>query len=217
MADAHGSVRERPLCTWAEPAFSLDITILVEASPMIVCQFRQSSMLAIIALLVASIGAAHAANPKDLARARNVAKMSECIRCDLTNAKMTHGFFQLANMVEADLSGANFDGANLAGAQLNNAKAVKASFVFTNFSGSRLDGADLSGANLANAWLNWTWFAGAKLDGTNFAGARMPGAQLYGADLSKAVGLTQTQIDQACGDASTKLPPGLRVPACVVF
>jgi uncharacterized protein YjbI with pentapeptide repeats len=176
----------------------------------------RSSTIAVIALLAAATASAHAANPKDVARARNVTRMSECLRCDLTNAKMQHGFFQLANMVEADLSGANFDGANLAGAQLNNAKAVNASFVYTNFSGTRLDGADLRGANLSNAWLNWTWFAGAKLDGTNFAGARMPGTQLYNTDLSKAIGLTQGQLETSCGDASTILPPGLRVPACVV-
>ena len=176
-------------------------------------------MTAVCVTLAAAVAGstALAANPKDVARARNVSQMSECTRCDLTNAKMTGGFFQLANMVAADLSGANFDGANLAGAQLNDAKAVNASFVFTNFSGSRLDGADLRGANFANAWLNWTWFANTKLDGANFANARMPGTQLYNADLSKAVGLTQAQIDTACGDASTKLPPGLRVPACVTF
>ncbi len=164
-----------------------------------------------------AVPVAHAAKPQDVARARNVSNMSECTHCDLTNAKMTGGFFQLANMVSADLSGANFDGANLAGAQLDDAKAVNASFVYTNFSGTKLTGADMRGANFANAWLNWTWFAGAKLEGANFAGARMPGTQLYNTDLSKAVGLTQDQLEHACGDASTLLPPGLRVPACVVF
>ncbi len=148
-----------------------------------------------------AVPVAHAAKPQDVARARNVSKMSECTHCDLTNAKMAGGFFQLANMVAADLSGANFDGANLAGAQLDDAKAVNASFVYTNFSGTKLTGADMRGANFANAWLNWTWFAGAKLDGANF----------------EAVGLTQDQLEHACGDASTMLPPGLRVPACVVF
>jgi uncharacterized protein YjbI with pentapeptide repeats len=160
--------------------------------------------------------AAFAANPKDIARARDTRGIADCTKCDLTNANMAHGFFQFANMISADLSGANFDGANMAGVQLNNAKAIRASFIYTNFSGARLDGADLSGANFSNAWLNWTWLTGAKLDGANFAGARMPGAQLYGTDLSKAVGITQDQIDKACGDASTKLPPGIRVPACVV-
>ena len=157
-----------------------------------------------------------AANPKDVARARNTRQIADCTHCDLTNAKMTGGFFQLANMIQADLSGANFDGANMAGVQLNGAKAINTSFVYTNFSGARLDGADMRGANFAHAWLNWTWFQGAKLDGANFAGARMPGTQLYGTDLSKVVGLTQGQLETSCGDASTILPPGLLVPACVV-
>ena len=161
--------------------------------------------------------AALAANPKDVARAKDTRGIPECVKCDLTNAKMTDGFFQLANLIEANLSGANFDRANMAGVQLNNAKAINASFVYTNFSGARLDKGDFSGANFSYAWLNWTWFAGAKFDGANFAGAKMPGAQLYNADLSKAVGLTQDQIDKACGDFSTKLPPGLNVPACVTF
>lgn len=158
-----------------------------------------------------------AANPKDVARARDTRGIPECMKCDLTGAKLAEGFFQLANLIGANLSGGNFDRANMAGVLLNNAKAVNASFVYTNFSGARLDNADFSGANFSNAWLNWTWFAGAKLDGANFAGAKMPGAQLYNTDMSKAVGLTQDQIDKACGDASTKMPPGLRVPACVVF
>jgi len=173
------------------------------------------ALLAISILLMAAATHAFAANPKDIARARNVTNMSECTRCDLTKAQMAHGFFQLANMIGADLSGANFDGANLAGAQLNDTKAVNTSFVYTNFSGTRLDNADLRGANLAHAWLNWTWFAGAKLDGANFANARMPGTQLYGTDLSKVIGLTQEQLETSCGDVTTKLPPGLRVPACV--
>src|SRR5258707_1332615 len=133
-----------------------------------------SAWLILLAASIASVSVTLAAKPQDIARARNVTKMSECTRCDLTKAQMAHGFFQLANMIGADLSGANFDGANLAGAQLNDIKAVNASFVYTNFSGTRLDGADLRGANLAHAWLNWTWFAGAKLDGANFENARMP-------------------------------------------
>lgn len=179
---------------------------------------RSFSVICCAALALSALVAtpSFAAKPKDVARAHDTRGIADCTKCDLTGANMAHGFFQFANMIDADLSGANFDGANMAGAQLNNAKALKASFVFTNFSGARLDGADLSGANLSHAWLNWTWFAGAKLDGADFTGARMPGAQLYGADLSKAVGLTQDQVDRACGDWSTKLPPGLRVPACVV-
>lgn len=185
---------------------------------MIVNCLRATTVAVAAAALTSTlIVSALAANPKDVARARDTRVIPDCTKCDLTNAKMTDGFFQLANMIEANLSGANFDRANMAGVQLNNSKAVKTSFVYTNLSGARLDNGDFSGANFSNAWLNWTWFAGAKFDGANFAGAKMPGAQLYNADLSKATGLTQDQIDKACGDYSTKLPPGLRIPACVTF
>lgn len=181
------------------------------------CLRATTVAVAAAALTSALTLAALAANSKDVARARDTRGIPNCTKCDLTSAKMTDGFFQLANMIDANLSGANFDRANMAGVLLNNAKAVNASFVYTNLSGARLDNADFSGANFSNAWLNWTWFTGAKLDGANFTNARMPGAQLYGTDLSKAIGITQDQIDKACGDASTKLPPGIRVPACVTF
>ena len=168
-----------------------------------------------VALLVAltaallPFGAAHriGGKPKDIARAKNVAKFGECIRCDLSNADLRNGFFQLANMIEANLSGAKFDGANMAGAQLNNANMSNASFTYTNFSGAQLQGADLRGANLSNAWLNWAWLAGAKLEGANFTGAKMIGAQLQGADLSRVIGLTRSQLRNACGDPQPACRP----------
>jgi uncharacterized protein YjbI with pentapeptide repeats len=36
--------------------------------------------------------------------------------------------------------------------------------------------------------------------------------QIGGADLTAAKGLTQAQIEIACGDAQTKLPTGLTAP-----
>lgn len=157
---------------------------------------------------------ASAANPKDVKRAKNTDKFGECIRCDLSNADMRNGFYQLANMIEANLSGAKFDGSNMAGAQLNNANLANASFTFTNFSGAQLQGADLRGANFSDAWFNWAWLGGAKLDGANFTGAKMIGAQLQGADLSRAIGLTEIQLRNACGDSTTRLPPGVTAPRC---
>jgi uncharacterized protein YjbI with pentapeptide repeats len=169
---------------------------------------------AVSCLLALGLGLASAANPKDIKRAKNVAKFGECIRCDLSNADMRYGFYQLANMIDANLSGAQFDGSNMAGAQLNNANLSAASFVSTNFSGAQLQGADMRGANFTNAWFNWAWFAGAKLDGANFTDAKMIGAQLQGADLSRAIGLTEVQLRTACGDSMTRLPPGVTAPRC---
>jgi uncharacterized protein YjbI with pentapeptide repeats len=165
-------------------------------------------------LLLAGVDEALAANRKDVARAKRTEKFGECIRCDLTNADLRNGFFQLANMIDANLSGARFDGANMAGAQLNNANLSNASFTYTNFSGAQLQGANLRGANFSHAWFNWAWIGGAQLDGANFTDAHMIGAQLQGADLSKAIGLTESQLRFACGDSATRLPPGVTAPRC---
>jgi uncharacterized protein YjbI with pentapeptide repeats len=169
-----------------------------------------------VAALVASAAASaiHAANPKDVARAKNTRQIAECVRCDLSNADLRGGFFQLANMIDANLSGGKFDGANMAGVQLNGANLSGGSFVYTNFSGAQFQGADLRNADFTNAWFNWAWFTGAKLDGADFTGAKMIGAQFQGADLSKVKGLTSLQLRNACADGGTKLPPGIERPWC---
>src|SRR5579862_9200695 len=64
------------------------------------------------------------------------------------------------------------------------------------FSGASFRDMDLTGANLAHA----------RLDAADFTGAKLVLANLKGADLSHAKGLTQRQLDEACGDADTKLP-----------
>ncbi|MCE9521540.1 MAG: pentapeptide repeat-containing protein [Alphaproteobacteria bacterium] len=178
--------------------------------------FRAVGALTVVMLSIcaAAASSAEAANPTDIARAKNTKNMGECVRCDLSKADLRYGFFQLAVMIEADLSGAKFDGANLAGAQLNNANMSNASFAYTNFSGAQLQGADMRSSNFSNAWLNWAWLAGAKLDGANFTNVNLSGAQLQGADLSKTIGLTDLQLATACGDSTTRLPPGISAPRC---
>ena len=48
----------------------------------------------------------------------------------------------------------------------------------------------------------------------NFTRARLDEADFSGADLRGARGLTQAQLNAACGNAETRLPRGLRVPEC---
>jgi uncharacterized protein YjbI with pentapeptide repeats len=175
--------------------------------------FRSRSLLA-LALTALLAHGARAADPDDIARARDTRRIAECVRCDLSGADLTDGFFQFANLREANLSNSRLDGANMAGAQLHGANLRNANLVYTNLSGAQLLGADARGANFSKAWLNWAWFAGARLDGADFTGAHMIGAQLQGTDLSKAVGLTRTQLVLACGDALTKLPRGIEPPRC---
>jgi uncharacterized protein YjbI with pentapeptide repeats len=178
--------------------------------------FRIRTRVTIAVMLVAATlaGSAEAANKKDIARAKNTKQIPECVRCDLSGADLRNGFFQLANMIEANLSGAKFDGANMGGTQLNNANLSNGTFTYTNFSGSQLQGADMRNADFSNAWFNWAWFAGGKLDGANFTGAKMIGALLQGVDMRNVIGLTQAQLRTACGDATTRLPEGIETPRC---
>ena len=91
--------------------------------------------------------------------------------------------------MDANLQGASLRGANLQGADLR---------------GTNLQGADLRGANLQ----------GANLRVANLQGANLIAANLQGASLHFARGLTQEQLDRSCGDAKTKLPPGLKIEPC---
>jgi uncharacterized protein YjbI with pentapeptide repeats len=118
----------------------------------------------------------------------------------------------------ADLSGANLSGTDLSGANLRNAdltgaRVTKADLSGVDLFGANLSGTDLSGANLGNADLFGARLVKANLGNADLTGARVTKANLSGANLSGANllgtrGLTQTQLDEACGDANTKLPEG---------
>ena len=94
----------------------------------------------------------------------------------------------------ADARGADFSGADLTGVRLNGGRFDRASF----------HGAELTGASLA----------GASFDGADFSGADLEHATIAAADLSHARGLNQDQLDDARGDARTRLPPGLTARPC---
>jgi uncharacterized protein YjbI with pentapeptide repeats len=113
----------------------------------------------------------------------------DCPSCTLTGKDFSNQCLQYANF-----QGANFDDAKLVLACLSHANLKSAS----------LRRADLSGANLFEA----------TLDAADFSGAVLSSTSLKDADLSRAKGLTQAQLDTACGDAKTRLPAGLRVKMC---
>jgi len=52
------------------------------------------------------------------------------------------------------------------------------------------------------------------MDGADLTGAKTSITSFLGTDLTKVKGLTQAQLNVACGDAKTRLPPGLRVHTC---
>ena len=144
-----------------------------------------------LAVLLGAIASAHAFDPSALESPR---QNNHCAGCDLSNV---------------DLGGAELTGAGLAGADLSGANLRKALLI----------GADLSGADLRNADLTGALLGDAVLIRADLSGASLQAAKLSGADLSGVSGLTQSQLDQTCDDASglpekTRLPKGLTLKRC---
>ena len=113
----------------------------------------------------------------------------DCVGCNLAGADLSNTCVK-----EHDLHGADFTGAN----------ATLMCMSFADFTGVSFRGAELSGANLA----------GAKMDGADLTGAGTSITSFLGTDLRHVKGLTQKQMDVACGDTTTRLPPGLTIHTC---
>jgi len=149
-------------------------------------------ILVLIAGLTALCAAA-AAQPAGKADPAAVAKIHggivDCVGCQLQGADLSNTCVK-----EHDLHGANFDGAN----------ALLMCMSFADFTGASFRGTELSGANLA----------GSKMDGADLTGAKTSITSFLGTDLSHVKGLTQKQLDVACSDTATRLPPGLHIHTC---
>ena len=102
---------------------------------------------------------------------------------NLNSAKLPDSFLRFASLLDADLQAADLSRADLVHARLDR-------------------------ANLKNAILT-----DALLDHADFAGAELGRAIVRGASLSHARNLTQEQIDDTIGDASTTLPAYLETPS----
>ena len=129
---------------------------------------------------------------------------ASCANCDL---------FQIS-LAYQSVAGRNFDGARIRQADFSLATADRTRFhganmSLTNFFGARLTSADLTETNLEG-----TTFVGAYLGGARMSGAVLSGANFSGAEMASAVGLSQAQLNTACGDATTTLPAGMTIPAC---
>ncbi len=129
---------------------------------------------------------------------------ASCARCDL---------FQI-DLAYRSVAGRDFSGARIRQSDLSLATADRARFHGANLSLANLFGARLSGADLTDANLEGATLVGAYLGGARMAGALLTGANLSGAELDLAQGLNQSQLNTACGDATTTLPAGLTIPAC---
>jgi uncharacterized protein YjbI with pentapeptide repeats len=128
-----------------------------------------------------------AADPAAVAKIKG--GIVDCVGCNLAGADLSNTCVK-----EHDLHGADFTGAD----------ASLMCMSFANFTNVSFRNTDLSGANMA----------GARMNGADLTGAKTSITSFLGTDLRKVKGLTQQQLDVACGDAKTKLPPGLHVHTC---
>lgn len=137
-----------------------------------------------------------------------------CEECDLSGrllsgAKMTNSVFNGSDfsgavMTRVDATNSEFEAANFTETDLRRATLADAHCPRARFERASLVNADGRRANFTRAS-----FAGADVTNMNF-----DGADLSGADLRGARGLTQAQLNDACGDARTRLPRGMRVGRC---
>lgn len=79
--------------------------------------------------------------------------------------------------------------------------------------GQKMESRSLCGADLRGAYLIAADLRGCDLSGADLLGADLRDARLEGADLSKALYLTQAQLNAAQGSAHTRLPADLDRPS----
>ncbi len=152
-------------------------------------------------LAVVATQPAQAQNAAQIDHARGGASCPHCnlFQADFSNLEMKDRNFAGARLRQADFSAAVMNHTTFAGGDLRDVNAY----------GAVLSGASFAGTNLTNAS-----FVGAYLEGANFRGANLSGVNFSGAEMERAVGLTQRQLDAACGDGATTLPRGLRLRPC---
>lgn len=149
--------------------------------------FASVLILATAVMMTAGVPAPGGADQAAVARIK--AGAHDCPHCNLAGANLANQCVKRGN-----LEGTDFDGANL----------ILMCMSYGDFRGASFARADLSGANLAHA----------VLDGANVSGAEMSATSLRGTDLRRTIGLSQHQLDQACGDTETKLPENMTIHAC---
>lgn len=110
---------------------------------------------------------------------------------------------QGAVFASAEMQRSNFQDANLANVDFTKAELGRAQFHDADISGTRFSSANLARADFRGA----TFTAPIDFDRAFFFLTRIEGV-----DLSNSTGLSQWQVDMACGDARTGLPTELKRP-----
>lgn len=120
-------------------------------------------------------------------------------RARFDRAVIAHSMFEGAEIIEGSFAGVIMRGGSLSGATVAGSR----------FDGARFEHTDLRQVDFGAASFRDAEFISARLHGSSLAAS-----DFSGADLSHAIGLTQHQLDQACGTDQTRLPEGLSIPLC---
>jgi uncharacterized protein YjbI with pentapeptide repeats len=159
------------------------------------------------ALLLGAVAASPAYAQNEAARsatAERVIAGASCADCDLFQAD-----FSKQDLDARDFSGARLRQTNLSLVSMDNSRLARANLSVANGFGGRFNRTDFTGADFTNATMVGAWFGGALMTGATLTGTNLSGAYLY-----SARGLTQGQLDAACGDEATVLPDGLTIKLC---
>ena len=127
----------------------------------------------------------------------------------LIEAKLSESNLRETNLRRADLSRGVFHDSIFNDSNLTSVSAAEADFSNSHFVNVSADHINLEGANLTGTILKDTRFGNAV-----FENATLTDADLSGANLRDVTGLTQVQLDSACGNHKTRLPTGLSVGYC---
>ncbi|WP_405681200.1 pentapeptide repeat-containing protein [Streptomyces sp. NBC_00868] len=128
---------------------------------------------------------------------------------DLTDACLTKADLTHSDLRDAHLSHANLDGADLTRADLRFTRLIRASLDGAHLTDADLTGAHLTSADLSSADLTRARLTNARLTDADLGWADLTDADLRGVDLTNTRGMTVSQVQSACTDPLTKLPPDI--------
>jgi uncharacterized protein YjbI with pentapeptide repeats len=134
-------------------------------------------------------------------------------RAYLEGAHLERALFWHADLDGADLRNTHPEDANLMGAHLDGTDLSDAHLERANLGGAHLKGTWLANSDLEDAYLRGAHLERARFWRAHLDGADLRNAHLEGVDLSYTTGLVAWWIDDAHGDARTRLPDYVARPA----
>jgi hypothetical protein len=149
---------------------------------------------------------------------------SQLYAADLGNSDLRGATFWKAQLQGVNLDGAllhggylyraNLRAASIEGASLQSANLGESDLRWASLESTSLIGADLTDANLRNTSLVDASFEMANLSNSDLRGAYLGPPHPSAPPEVRSARVTQSQIDTACGDSETRLPPPLKVHIC---